>query len=246
MRILAWNLNHRADVRTIPDWLVPAIEAESPDVLVCTEYVRGPRHVELLAAFRAMGLRHSDVTAPQAAGTNCVLLAARESLLGGPVRAPDGSPPSLEAGFLHAILEESGIHVFGFRMPDFETMPTEKHRTFDWLTKALEPYLPEPTIIIGDFDSASEDSRRSCGDQLETLMQRGWQLAIPRDGASFDTSGGDPRRIELAFVSPMLSVSSAEYSWRFREISPDATRRRVGIPDHAMLVLEVQRPPSAG
>jgi hypothetical protein len=245
MRILSWNLNHRAGVRAIPDWLVPAIEAESPDVLVCTAYVRGPRHVELLAAFRAMGLRHSDVTAPQAGGANCVLLAARESLLGGPVRTPEGSPPSVEAGFLHAILEESGVHVFGFRMPDFGKMLTEKRHTFDWLTEAIEPYLQEPTLVIGDFNTAPGDSRRFCGDRLETLMQRGWRLAIPVDGASFYTPSGHPRRIDLAFVSPLLSVMSTEYSWRFQDLSPDATRRRAGILDHAMLLLDVQRASSA-
>jgi hypothetical protein len=42
MKLLAWNLNHRAAPRRIPSWIAIAINEQAPDVLVLTEYVEGP------------------------------------------------------------------------------------------------------------------------------------------------------------------------------------------------------------
>ena len=41
MRIVAWNINHRAREKTIPDHLAAAIASLDPDVIVLTEYVDG-------------------------------------------------------------------------------------------------------------------------------------------------------------------------------------------------------------
>ena len=241
MRILAWNVNHRAGVLAIPEWLVPAIAAEVPDVLMCTEYVRGTRHVELLRELRAAGLPDSDVTAPRHPGSNCILVAAREPLLGGLVQPPLDSDPAVQAGFVHVVLEKSAVHLFGFRMPDASEMVAQAPHECDWLGDAMEPYLHEPAILVADVDVATADASE-CSEELGALMHRGWRLASAREGASFFYAPKEgERRIQLAFVSPGLTVSDAEYRWSFRGLSDEVKLRRVGIPDHAMLIVDVER-----
>jgi hypothetical protein len=48
VKILTWNLNHRAARRSIPIWVSRAIVAEAPDVVVLTEYVAGADHDRFL------------------------------------------------------------------------------------------------------------------------------------------------------------------------------------------------------
>ena len=240
MRILSWNVNHRAGVRAIPEWLVPAIAADSPDMLVCTEYVRGPQHVEFLKALREVGLRDSDVTAPYHPGANCILVAAREPLLGGPVHPPADSDSAVQSGFAHVILEQSAIHLFALRRPEPSEMSGANVPDCEWLGDAVEPYLTEPSIVIADFGVASGDAG-DCDEEIGALMPRGWRLVSSREGANPYVPSGSERRLQLAFVSPLLSVSSAEYSWRFRDMSRETSTQREGIPDQAMLVIDVER-----
>jgi hypothetical protein len=53
MKLLSWNLNHRAARRRIPSWIATAIDEQAPDVLVLTEYVEGPDHDFFLATLNA-------------------------------------------------------------------------------------------------------------------------------------------------------------------------------------------------
>lgn len=240
MRILSWNLNHRAGVRDIPAWLAPALEAERPDVFVCTEYVRGPQHVELLKSLRAIGLRDSDVTAPYHPGANCILVAAGEPLLGGPVQPPHDSDPSVQSGFAHVVLEKSAIHLFAVRIPEPGEMREGKREACEWLGDALDPYLGEPAIVIAEIDATTGDASE-CDLELGSLMPRGWRLVSARAGADIHAPTGKERHVQLAFLSPLVALLHAEYSWRIRGLSDEASVRRVGIPDQAMLVMDVKR-----
>ena len=44
MRVLSWNLNHRAALRRVPSWIAKAVELQRADVAVFTEYVAGTDH----------------------------------------------------------------------------------------------------------------------------------------------------------------------------------------------------------
>jgi len=202
MRLLSWNVNHRADVSAIPASVVPAVAAQEPDVLVCTGYVRGPQHVEVLGALRAIGLRDSDVTVPHREGASCILVAAREPLMGGPVQPPAESAPSVQAGFAHVILERSAVHLFVVKVPEVGEKIGADGKPLVWLGEALEPYRDEPAIVIADVDGTS-------GAELNALEQRGWRLASPETPLR-----EDHQRQHVAFVSPVLTVSNAEYSSR--------------------------------
>jgi hypothetical protein len=51
MKLLAWNLNHRAARRQIPSWIAAAINEQAPDILVLIEY-----HDLFLDTLKARGL----------------------------------------------------------------------------------------------------------------------------------------------------------------------------------------------
>jgi hypothetical protein len=49
MKLLAWNLNHRAARHRIADWIGSAIVGHSADVVVLTEYIEGPDRERFLS-----------------------------------------------------------------------------------------------------------------------------------------------------------------------------------------------------
>jgi hypothetical protein len=87
VRILNWNLNHRAARRPVPRWISEAIAQQHADVVVLTEYVTGPDHERFVGELAAIGLPH--VAKGERIGReNEVLIAAREPLATGTIQAP--------------------------------------------------------------------------------------------------------------------------------------------------------------
>jgi hypothetical protein len=79
MKLLAWNLNHRAARRRIPSWIATAINEQAPDVLVLTEYVEGPDHDSFLATLK-MDFAHPPVRNSLAVRIRCSLPRAMHSV----------------------------------------------------------------------------------------------------------------------------------------------------------------------
>src|SRR5258705_6041702 len=78
MKVLAWNLNHRAARRRIPSWIAAAIDEQAPDPLVLAEYVEGPDHDFFLATLNANGLSTFSCST-QPGRENQVLIASRDT-----------------------------------------------------------------------------------------------------------------------------------------------------------------------
>jgi exonuclease III len=76
MKLLSWNLNHRATRHRIPTWVAAAISEQAPDVLVLTEYVEGPNHIAFLASLNDIGLSAFSCST-QPGRENQVLIASR-------------------------------------------------------------------------------------------------------------------------------------------------------------------------
>jgi hypothetical protein len=79
MKLLAWNLNHRAARRQIPSWIAAAINEQAPDILVLTEYVEGPDHDFFLTSLNANGLSEFSCSA-QPGRENQVLISFEDPL----------------------------------------------------------------------------------------------------------------------------------------------------------------------
>ena len=240
MRVLIWNLNHRAARRRMPEWIAAATSPWAADVVVLTEYVEGPDHDRFLGELDAQGLQHSAQTESRK-GQNQVLIASRAPSRRGYLVAPafhEFVPPNV----LHVVLEESGVNVLGCRVPAFTGAGARqfKRRTWEWLLTAAEELHDGPSIIAGDFNTTPGDGAAKCGDCVERLLEAGWHWARPSEGYSFRSANrGSPRQIDHVFLSPALWFTHAEYAWKFQTLAPDAASGTVGLPDHAMLVADL-------
>jgi hypothetical protein len=240
MRLLAWNLNHRAKRRAIPTWISAAIAEQAADVVILTEYVEGPDHASFCERLKDLGLCHQSLS-ERAGKSNQLLIATKQQHERGSVTAPSFNehvPPN----FLHISIMDFGLNVIGFRMPAFTAPDTHfKRQTWDWLIDAIRPLAASPCLIAGDFNTAFGDPDRTCGDCLERLLADGWQRADPgSDAVSYRSRNGRGRLIDHAFASASIAVRSTACSWGFHRFGPDAQAGHVGRPDHAMVVVEYE------
>jgi endonuclease/exonuclease/phosphatase (EEP) superfamily protein YafD len=237
MKLLAWNLNHRAARRQIPSWIAAAINEQAPDILVLTEYVEGPDHDFFLASLNANGLSEFSCSA-QPGRENQVLIASRDMQRRYELVAPQ-IHPSVPSNFLEVSLGDLGPTVLGFRMPAFEAKERAlKRLTWNWLLGEADRLRAGSALIVGDFNTAPGDSVSRCGECLAKLID-GWQHARPASGYSWrHPQFGTERQIDHIFLSASLVPRRVEYSWDFERLAPEGTSRKVGHPDHAMLVCE--------
>lgn len=238
MKLLAWNLNHRAVRRRIPDCVASAIVAHVPDIAIFSEYVEGPDHERFITALADGGMRHV-LLSPRTEGHNQILIASNKALRRGRLRAPD-IHPAVPSNVLEAVVESIELHVIGFRMPAFKTPNRSlKRKTWNWLLAELDQRVSGPLVIAGDFNTAPNDPPARCGDCFMALSQSGWQSGTPISGYSWrHPKTGSEWKIDHLFLSPSLAFVSSEYRWGFKASSPDAQAKKVGVPDHAMLVGE--------
>lgn len=232
MKLIAWNVNHRAQRRSIAPWIGEAIAKADPDVLILTEYVVGKDHERFMRQLAAAALAHVLVS-DRVGSSNQVLVASKTAIVRGEVTMPSITPEA-PANFLHARLLDEQIDVFGFRMLSFPNRHNPyKRRIWDWLMGVLAASKAGRTVIAGDFNTAPGDREQGCGDCLAALIASDWQFAEPREGYSWKT-----RTIDHAFLSPALSYSSARYDWDFQKLG-NTTSMAPGIPDHAMLLTDI-------
>ena len=233
IRLLAWNVNHRAARHAIPRCIVDEILEATPDVLLLSEYVVGQDHDRFCSDLK----NEADLTvslSPQGYG-NQFLLATKGGHKPGSIVGPNDIP-WVPGNLQHAKLNGSGVNIIGFRMPAFEKKERHfKRPTWNWLRQQLSTVAALPIIIAGDFNTAVGDSAQNCGDCIAMLEADGWTQVIPTSGYSWCRRAGiAERRIDYAFASRLLVVSSCEYSWDFRD-KHGVTSQAPGTPDHAML-----------
>ena len=128
MKLLAWNLNHRAARRRLPSWIATAIDEQAPDILVLTEYVEGPDHASFLATLDAGGLCKFSCTT-QPGRENQLLIATRDTHRRHELVGPD-IHPSVPSNILEVSLATfDGMTVLGFRMPAFAAREHRGHHS---------------------------------------------------------------------------------------------------------------------
>lgn len=240
MRLLTWNLNHRAAQRAIPAWVPAAIAEQRPDVAVLTEYVEGPAHDGFLAELAAFELGY-PVFSRKTPGHNQILVASKT-----PLTQHKLEPPPIHAAVpsntLHVVEDTLGFHLVACRIPAFDKSAAgraTKRAAWDWLIKTGLAVGAHPAAVTGDLNTAAGDSARDCGDLVPVLAKHGWQHAIPPDGFSWKSARSrSERRIDHTFLSPPVPRARSRYVWDFHLMAPEARSGRVGLPDHAMLVVD--------
>jgi hypothetical protein len=240
MRLLTWNLNHRAARRTMPEWVTHAIVDQSPDVAVLTEYVEADGHGAFVAALAEGSLPYAEVS-ERTVGHNQVLIVSKTPLT---ACTPKGLPlhPAVPSNILHVVMGDTGFHLIGCRIPAFRKDSEGralKRAVWDWLIQAGRGVEASPAAVAGDLNTQLGDSTRNCGDLVPVLAQRGWQHAIPDSGCSWKSAQlGAMRRIDHTFLSPPVAAARARYLWDFEGLASVAGVGRPGVPDHAMLVVD--------
>jgi endonuclease/exonuclease/phosphatase family metal-dependent hydrolase len=240
LRILTWNVNHRANKRRIQPWLAQCIVEQQPDIVVLTEYVVGSDHTMLIERLRTAGL-DNVVTTTQTPRQNQVLVASRTELKQGPL-SPPPIHPSVRPNYLHVTSPSQGLDVIGFRMPiggDFDGR--FRDQVWDWLLKSVELLGNHSAVLTGDFNCAPEDPAAKHGQWFRRLNELGWSRAVPSGGFSFGRFSNCERSIDHCFVSHFLKVAAAQYSWSFVSSQVEQQGGRPGNPDHAMLIVDVER-----
>ena len=238
MRVVTWNLNHRAAPRRIPGWIASELRGKSPDAVLLSEYVEGLEHVRFVAEMAGAGLRFASFS-KRVEKQNQTAIFSVLPQIPGTILASD-LDPSITPNFLHANV--GGTNLISFRMPAFESpFRALKRATWDLLFAALEPLKAGRTVIGGDFNTAMTDPVSGCGDCLQALVKSGWIHAAPTTGHSYKhKASGSERVIDHVFASPSFRALKSEFSWGFLDQIPEAKRGVVGYPDHSILVADLE------
>ena len=173
-------------------------------------------------------------------GENQVLIASRDRFQAGDLQAP-AIYSSVPLNALHVVLPGAGLDLLGFRMPSGKEFDAQFRRpTSDWVIEAATRLRDKPSVLIGDFNIAPGDPVSRCGDFFDRMSEIGWFHAQPVSGCSFRHSSGSERQIDHCFVSPKISARRVEYRWDFQTAGPTPRIGNPGIPDHAMVIADVE------
>jgi hypothetical protein len=211
------------------------------DILVLTEYVPGkdvPRVAEYLSDHGAASV---SVSGDQGSGDNRILIASKEHHVAGPIPQPDIGLESAFANFLCVTLA-SGVIVVGFRMPEYSKTPASFAVLWDWLFAALAPLRGCDLVLLGDLNTDFERTRDRQYRLLERFTEVGLSLVPVAEGVSYQGKNSAGSRLDHAFVGGNLRGVSGVYDWSaVNAAHPECRGCNHGLPDHAMLVAEVER-----
>jgi endonuclease/exonuclease/phosphatase family metal-dependent hydrolase len=243
MKLLTWNVNHRTFNRNIPYHMAKAIASLTPDVIVLTEYVPGSSHQRFVEQLYSYGFTHHAMS-KRVLKENQIFIVANTTLEYGKILAPTNIEKSVLSNVLHVHLPDKEFDILGLRVPDFSNQPiiqpTFKSQCWDWIMNIAEDNKDHPFIIMGDFNTDPDYSHARCGDRISQLVTEGWQLAMPRSGASYwAIKNGSEKRLDHAFISRHFIVLVAEYiSESGRYVF--AGKKSEAMSDHAVLLVEIQ------
>ncbi|MHB8908647.1 MAG: endonuclease/exonuclease/phosphatase family protein [Syntrophales bacterium] len=212
MKLITWNINHRARRKHIPPSMAAAITSLSPDVIILTEYVPGPSHESFMEELATRGLGHISMS-PYAYRENQILIAANSHLASGVLEAP-AIAASVPSNFIHVHVRDNGLNIIGMRVPDYSKQPLIRHRCWDWIESIAKGMVKEPCVLMGDFNTDQSYPPSRCGNRLSNIVTAGWQHAIPSLGSSYlPVTGGSGKKLDHAFVTEHFLIRSAEYIW---------------------------------
>ncbi|MCW3051807.1 MAG: hypothetical protein JWN14_977 [Chthonomonadales bacterium] len=235
MKLVVWNIGHRATQRKISPLLASAVMSLEPDILVLTEYVHSARCDLFLSELAENGLSHSLMT-PNVPGQNQVIVVSRTRLEAGEITAP-AIDPFLPSNILHVRQPEECFELLGVRVPWY-AKAAEKNGCWDWLFETAQAVIDRPFVLLGDFNT-DVDKQGVRNPRIGRLLQQGWQHALPDYGQSYYGLTGSTSRIDHAFVSRHFVIQSAEYvskrtPYNFSELGDDR------FSDHAPLLLDIE------
>jgi endonuclease/exonuclease/phosphatase family metal-dependent hydrolase len=248
MRLITWNLNHRAGYQPFRLEAAEVASALGADAIIFTEYhpwkTKDGRRFsqELHARFRDrlmdLGFGHTALSPGTEERANRVLIVARlpfdEDALGRPT-----FDRQFPANIIAVRFPDTGLRVLGLRVPAYETKDRERLAAcWAWLEYAARQLRGSPAVILGDLNVTPTESATTASRHFRRMLDSGWVRARPTGGFSY--YGQQNRRSEIDHVlgSPGCAVSDAVYVVRTGvfELAGSAA----ALSDHAALAATIE------
>ena len=256
MKILTWNLNHRAgNTKVLPEVMekIPgALASLDADIIVLTEYVPNPKyHNQFEKDLKHRGfvdVLMSDHYGPEKDVHNRILIASRIPLKKGNIKAPTNIVNGVPNNVFHVNVPKTGLGIIGLRMP-LSNEPKSvqirkiKHPWWEWVAKTARENINHPFILIGDFNCDLARMDDEDGKRLKDLSDEGWVHAIPMNSqyrSFYKNSESTGSTIDHAFLSPDLVLKKAEYI--LENNSYHFAKHEKAMSDHAVLRVEFDLP----
>jgi endonuclease/exonuclease/phosphatase family metal-dependent hydrolase len=239
LRVLSWNLNHRARAKAIPSTLADSIASLKPNVIVLNEYVHGDSRQPFLEQLAKRGFPYWQVSHVTPLRQNHVLIPSRTPIDLGCIKAP-AIEKFIPSNFLHVSLPHEGCEILGLRIPDYSNDPKTKRACWNWIIETATTVKDRPFVLIGDFNTDPDDPDALFRDCPGRLIDGGWQLASPGEGASYWTVKGKPYRLDHAFVSQHFTVLESRYVSDFGALG-SIGHSKDALSDHAILWIDIER-----
>lgn len=246
MRILAWNLNHRARPKPIPAGVVDAVRQLRPDTLVLNEYVEGVDRARFEGELRNLGLVFIQAS-ERRPGHNQVLMASRSGFVVGAVPPPSAQCDSHgRTNFLAASFREPEFTLIGMRAPAYK-MAKDIRAYWAELTGILKSVSTGKVILVGDLNGDPELPRSIGGRHLRMLRDSGWKIPHALgDWSYMPESGTCTSRIDHVVASPDIESVSASYVTTLPGLDIAGSTATGALSDHAICLCEVEiGPPRA-
>jgi len=198
MKVIAWNVNHRAKEKKIPGNMVDGIVSLNPDVVILTEFVQGPSRDKFIKSLVNSGLVHVRISNYVPAENN-ILVASRFIINIGEIKAP-GIAPSIPYNFYHIELPTEDIHILAIRIPDYSSFPKIKRDYWDWILDMASQVKDKNCLFCGDLNTSPEYTKAKCGDRIQKLIDLGWKKVSPDTGNTYWNPKGYGVQIDHAFI----------------------------------------------
>lgn len=231
MRVFAWNIRQGGGRRLAA--ITAAIAGHDADIVVISEFRGGESGMRLRGALAALGYIFSTASSPPA-GRNGVLIAARL-----PLRDDGPLDPALPEPCRLLRVEIGGVRLCGVYMPNL----LAKVPYWEALIASLAAEsLSAAGLAIGDFNTcrAYVDEPGAIDGTayfLDRIAAIGfcdlWRERYPEGREySWYSTRGNGFRIDHAFLSAALMGRAGEIRYSHDD-------RRVGLSDHAPLLLDL-------
>jgi exonuclease III len=237
VKIVAWNLNHRASEGRLKAKLTEAVARLNPDLLVLNEYVHGETRTAFVESLGAIGLRHLQVSV-RLNSNNQVLIASRQPIELGDLLGPRMHDDGGTSNFLHIKVSGTDVELVGVRAPAYKAS-ADLRDYWRQLRATIQAATTRQIAFIGDLN-ADPNRKRGIGDKhLAELRVEGW--IIPEAVGAWSYASGT--RIDHVVLSPSFGQASAEYVCRLEELVLAGRGNRAALSDHAALVVLVSDAP---
>ena len=231
MKLVAWNLNHKASERTLKPAIARIVHALRPDVLILSEYVHGESRAPFLEALTACDLRHV-LWSDRLNSNNQILVASRFPLSPGDLTGPVTEDKGGESNFLHA--QVGDFEIVGVRAPAY-TQSSVLRDYWQQLATTIRGAASRKIVFLGDFNADPKTNTRVGDRHLAALVQEGW--SIPDAEGAWSYSSGT--RVDHAVVSPSVGSTAARYITEIEGMVVAGRGALNAASDHAALVVEL-------